>query len=259
MKVFRDSDHMTEVLWYFVPENTPALSFPMAFSDSVWDKRNVEPLGIVGEDPNGHGYSKGLPPPAYAAPGPGFCGSLDQWENGCLTSDPIPADYPASFVPVCCAGVKTLPNGGAAAGKKLFPFPCCPQWSGVPSTVYGTFYHTHGACPALDGATVPFHLIDSSNPCFSAIPDNHLFFRSDAFDFYGTSVRVLIGCADPYNSCTSSTVFILSADCSMQYGTGACDGGTCFGPLEGQWVFNDLLFGAVCPFLVSRYRLEVMP
>ena len=100
-KFFKDSDDVTQVTWYFV-DDVPPLPINRDFGSRQWDAYE----GI---------WEPGLgeqlyPPPVYAhgnrvgdAVPNHFCGTEDQWVNGCLRADALgPGDLDAAGTPLCC-------------------------------------------------------------------------------------------------------------------------------------------------------------
>lgn len=157
MKFFRDSDDLSNVLWYFVPASKNCIPFGHAFGDTVWSLRNNDPPSSIGELPEGHGYSKGFPPPIYANPeSTTFCGSEDQWQNGARLTDPVPVNYPGSTLPVCCPEAITVePLGGTSFGRKFPANPCLYAFPNpLPPTAVVTWPAAAG-CPDLAPILVP--------------------------------------------------------------------------------------------------------
>lgn len=108
-----DPTRTTRIRWYRVSPDTPQLDRPTVFVSSIWDDGKQYPA--VGEIRAGHVWRnvvKGRL--TLVKPPPGQCGSDDQWANGCLTTDPIPAELPASGQPSCCGLAQDVPCNGIA-------------------------------------------------------------------------------------------------------------------------------------------------
>lgn len=120
MQPYRDSNGKKRVVWYFVGPDNPPMPWASAFTSRVYDRKDEPPLPI-GEQYAPVPWRGGLPP--YNPPGPGLCGTREQWENGCHTSDPIPDNYPDSHVPICCGPPKQIPRGGIGYGGQAIVKP----------------------------------------------------------------------------------------------------------------------------------------
>ena len=157
---FRDAPGLVTVVHYFfVPSTNLAMPFPHAFDPKNWDiGERVAPvgqqLGIVR-------FTKGNPSRRYQ--GANFCGTIDQWQNGCLTTDPLPPIDPTTGAPFCCGRVGQLAAGGflLAGGAQagiVFPFVATGGLvlAGGATVSWGTSYAAAGGLVLAGGATVVF-------------------------------------------------------------------------------------------------------
>jgi hypothetical protein len=108
-----DPTKITNVQWYFVPQGREWLGLPTIFGTTVFDELARLTPPPVGEVWGTRVYSKGRPP--FPVPTGGLCGTPEQWENGALSTDPLPPLQPGTTIPVCCA----LLPGPIAAGQAL--------------------------------------------------------------------------------------------------------------------------------------------
>jgi hypothetical protein len=119
MAFYRDDPtRLLRVQWYFVPENAPQLGRLNHFYSRIYE-RGIDPVDPIGERYDPHPWRGGLPPRPVA--NGGICGSLEQWANGALTTDPIPPVYPNSVIPVCCNPPLPVWLGGVAWGGQWVP------------------------------------------------------------------------------------------------------------------------------------------
>ena len=128
MAFYRDDpSRLTPIQWYQVSGENAALPFATAFYSSVWEKKEGLPNPVLGEQFEPMTWTNGLPP--YPVSSTGICGSGDRWENGCLTSDPMPLLWPGSNVPRCCKEPPVDAPGGLATGGyfDLEAIPAFPQ------------------------------------------------------------------------------------------------------------------------------------
>jgi hypothetical protein len=109
-----DPTKITEVQWYFVPEDGPWLGRSYSFGSLTWDKKDGIPEPSIGEVYHPQPYANGRPP--YCVRPGGICGTVDQWINGALTTDPVPPDYPDTQIPECCTCLCPVERGGNAIG-----------------------------------------------------------------------------------------------------------------------------------------------
>lgn len=113
MKYYFDSDETHNVDWYFVPSTNPPMPFASAFTSAIYDREELPPPPI-GEQFAPVPWLGGRPP--YAVSTGGICGTQAQWQEGCSITDPIPADYPNTSIPICCSPPPQNPQGGIAIG-----------------------------------------------------------------------------------------------------------------------------------------------
>lgn len=135
-----DPTKKTRVQWYFVPESRPTLPYPSAFGTRVWELEELDP--DIGELNEPRPWRGGLPP-ANVSTG-GLCGSAEQWAHGCSSSDALPALYPGTLLPTCCAPPIQIALGGTATGAVRMDNFCCTFFPNtyVPARVY--FHVTAG-------------------------------------------------------------------------------------------------------------------
>jgi len=142
-KFFRDSSILTDVQWYFVPNDTPIIPFPIAFYSRVWEREdNLSPP--IGEQ-NSPVPWKGGKSPGVTSTG-GLCGSEAQWGIGSLTSDPVPSRHAGSLSLACCDSPPIVAFGGTATGGVSQENFCCTFFPNpyVPARVY---FHVTGPIP----------------------------------------------------------------------------------------------------------------
>jgi hypothetical protein len=172
MRFFSDSDDTTVVRWYFAESNAPLLGVPSIFYARSWDYDLAQlPLGEIQGSFRSSRNRPPLPRPRSAY---GRCGTADQWANGCLTTDPLPAVDPNTELRVCCGpgivlglggglaggGIVSPPTmqgaGGGLAGGRGLPFPPVQLGAGgalAGGTFYGAGVPYVGAGGALAGGT----------------------------------------------------------------------------------------------------------
>lgn len=87
VRFFTDSDRTIRIHWYFV--DGPRLPFPTVYGSSNWVAENGEWVDILGEvSPGPRPYRKGNRPAIATFLGvPHYCGTPDQWANGCSIAD----------------------------------------------------------------------------------------------------------------------------------------------------------------------------
>jgi hypothetical protein len=135
MRVYRDSDQTTDVVWYFTQPNAPQMPFATAFGSQLWDRKEEPPLP-VGEQFRPHPWRGGEPP--FAVPVGGLCGSIEQWQDGASIADPVTPNYAGTSIPQCCNPPLQRPMGGLAVGgllKNTPPPNLCVPGPFVPPTL----------------------------------------------------------------------------------------------------------------------------
>jgi len=195
-----DPDTLLPMRWSFVPEKTPGLYWSHAFGSRVWEV-GEEDEGPVGELDGPRTWQGGLPPYPLPIVDPlgrgelGICGSMEQWQEGCRTSDPVPPNWPGSFVHRCCAPPPLDGFGGVVLGGPGEIGPCCEGVT-IPEIVQVLLTIDFGFCPPLDG--IPFLMSQFLGPRPPAMP--WATFRSGTYDFGGGSgpQKFYLGCnGDP--------------------------------------------------------------
>jgi hypothetical protein len=102
-----DSDDLTEVYWFFVPDSAPALPFSHQFGHWIWSRNQEVPNpgdGEVGEllgSPASSWYDGR--PPVFTSTPTTYCGDIDTWQNGATESTP-PIEYSVNGIAPCCYG-----------------------------------------------------------------------------------------------------------------------------------------------------------
>lgn len=160
MAFYRDEPTLlTRVVWYFVPKTNTNLALDNHFYSRIWEREEDIP-DPVGEQFRPHPWRGGLPPHAVSTGG--LCGTPDQWRDGCLVSDPLPALWPGTLIPVCCQPPPPVLMGGVGIGGKLFASASsgatdCSECSVAPlvwkCTVSGVTNGTcfNASCDAING------------------------------------------------------------------------------------------------------------
>lgn len=135
MGIFRDDPSATvAVQWYRLPDGGDRAGIPWdhPFGSREWELPGDYPTQL-GERFEGRERFRGRAP--VELEGRGVCGSLDQWMNGCLTTDTVPDRNPLTGSPCCCgrgtmvlvAGNAAGPSAAAAVGLPAdVEVPCCP-------------------------------------------------------------------------------------------------------------------------------------
>lgn len=113
MKPYYDSSDTVNVDWYFVDGTTEGMPWASAFTSAIYDRKEDVPP-TIGEQFEPVPWLGGRPP--YPTAVGGLCGTMEQWQNGCSISDPLPDLYPNTLVPVCCSPPPEKPQGGQAVG-----------------------------------------------------------------------------------------------------------------------------------------------
>lgn len=130
VKFWSNSDVLTLIRWYRVPEGTPALPFPHRFLSTDYEGRILpvgRRVGLLGFDnlvePGQPGapvgmvhrsqkYNKGALPAGYTPP-TGWIGSLRQWQDGSILGVDPPLVWDGPFTSGCKAPLD--PNAQACA------------------------------------------------------------------------------------------------------------------------------------------------
>jgi hypothetical protein len=149
-RFFKDRpDLITYIRWYTVPNDRPFMPFPTQFMSRRWERQL--PQTPLGELIQGFSHARDYPPPGVT--GAGFCGTADQWLNGCLSTDPLPPINPANGLPVCCASNVQVGFGGEAEGGPAegpsgicsYPLPVAltffPEFFGTPRLIDAIGFH----------------------------------------------------------------------------------------------------------------------
>jgi len=115
MRFFTDSEEVSEVVWYRVPDDRPFLPVPTIFASYEWVEYNRPwdrwpGTAGLGEQVSSPRSFPGRPvPPAGQFRGT-FCGTPEQWAGGMLLPDP-PIELQDNLLPACCgAPVSFLPD-----------------------------------------------------------------------------------------------------------------------------------------------------
>jgi len=141
---FRDDLSIwTDIVYYFVPWENGVLPFPTIFCPITWNWNKSYPL--PGEDLNLHEYYNGAD--VWGLNGDHVCGTREQWYNGCLTTDPVPAVLPGTFIPTCC-------------GSPLIPGVCGPF-----SLIPGIYRVTVSGCSGSKAGFNGTHDVPSIGSC----------------------------------------------------------------------------------------------
>lgn len=79
-----DPTREEEVIWYPVSEKSAHMPWPVSFANSIYSPRLFKPkLGMT------YDFDPGRFPVCPDFVGVAPCGTRDQWQNGCLTTDPV--------------------------------------------------------------------------------------------------------------------------------------------------------------------------
>jgi len=185
-------DVETEIQWYFVPDNRPALPIGSAFASRIYD-REEEPQPEIGELFNPVPWRGGLPPRPVSDGG--YCGTLRQWYNGLDYPPPPIIKYPGTLIPICCnPPIETAIGGEVVSGDSFASITtnCCPD-DPVPVVMIVECTQVLADCSATDGIQLPCINDGSLVPCIPEIVNAWI---TPAFDMGGVMVRVVFGCSD---------------------------------------------------------------
>ena len=140
--------------WSFVSKYTPGMPWAHAFGTRVWDTKDEDDPD-VGEQNNPRTWFGGLPPFPLPLVGPlhlddmGICGTEEQWQRGCLSTDPVPPDWPGTQVHRCCKPPPREAVGGVAIGSGK-EYVCGPG-SLFPNVFFMTLTALPGYCTFMNG------------------------------------------------------------------------------------------------------------
>ena len=98
-----------------VPRTNPTFTLPTIFGFDEYTKDGVDPVYPGVE----FGFKWASGPVSLFPFGVSFCGTPEQWERGCLTTDPAPSVNPATGRFACCGGGALMVRGGEAHGGML--------------------------------------------------------------------------------------------------------------------------------------------
>jgi len=103
---FRDDPtKITTIKTYFVPETNAWLPWPTIFCPDFWIRNETYPLpGVVLDE---YIYYNGAD--VWHCDGANLVGNRQQWEEGCLTTDPVPEYDPVTLCPVACECGPVIP------------------------------------------------------------------------------------------------------------------------------------------------------
>ena len=107
------------VLWYKVPLTNPFLELFTCFQWDQWNQVRADETFPGFE--RAYTWNRGID--AWHFSGASFCGSAEQWAEGCLTTDPVSVD-PITGQPTCCGlGLLRWIGGQADGGQVLVSAP----------------------------------------------------------------------------------------------------------------------------------------
>lgn len=226
MRFFSDSDEETPVEWYFAAPNAAALGLPTLFGSRAWEYTTELPPA-VGEQ-NARSWRGGLPPGTVGRGG--LCGSADQWANGALASDPLPATWPGTSLPVCCTPSPMPVAAGAAVGP-LVPVHVCRPILELPDALKVTFVSSDNPWQYPAGSEWTVNRIPEGTEGLFIWPN----YLSDPFDADGKTLVIYIKQED-FDGCEYALfVWRIAPDVVQQSGpyAGPWQGLT-FDPFKGQ-------------------------
>lgn len=133
-------DVLTEIQWYFVPNDSQTVPYPSPFVSRIYDREDeIEPL--LGETYSPVPWRGGLPPRAVSSGG--LCGTADEWFRGVVYPFATRPVYPGTFIPTCCqAPVEMVIGGLIASGEVANPNCCRATWPATGLNLhfgFGTF------------------------------------------------------------------------------------------------------------------------
>jgi hypothetical protein len=193
MKFYRDAGTTTRVVWYFVPDGTPALPFPTAFWSRIYERLDNEPSPALGEQNAPIAWRGGINPGAEATGG--LCGSALQWANGALTTDPTPGFWPGTSLPRCCDKLYDVSTGGAGLGSKVRASTCLGM-TGLAEIAFLDVTTSFPACGAAPTAPVVLKWAGYNRIVFG-IPAQ-IVYQSDPITLLGVPHVVAIVCLSTF-------------------------------------------------------------
>lgn len=254
MAMFRDDpSRVVPVQWYFVDPTKNAIDFPNLFGSNIYDRwEKISPA--VGEQFEPHPYSTGTTPPGLSKGG--LCGSQQQWQEGALTTDPIPAFQPNSVSPICCSPVPFWGVGGTRDGLK-FPL-VCPFLNGpLPAIMFCYFVSNKPApCNDLSLKTIPCY-----NDGFSAPPitGSTLIYQSSVFLYESSRVFLAIYCNGGFSPYQLNIVMYRAFNVQILMNTFAAQ--TSGSAIQWTWLWKGTSFvDSIYPICAPGfYNLTVNP
>jgi len=120
MRLHRDDpSKLTPVRWYYVPDDREFIPYPTPFCSRDWELELGDAL--LGEVASTRQWSQA--PPTSELAGEGLCGSREQWERGCLTTDFIAPINPTTAQKCCCGrgSLTTEVSMALALGAEVIP------------------------------------------------------------------------------------------------------------------------------------------
>lgn len=253
MRFFRDSAEVVPVVWYFCDDTDNLGGIENLFTSKIYDRwERLEP--DLGEQYHYHPYYNGQIPKGVSKGG--LCGTLDQWANGALSTDPRPPFQSGTIAPICCASApQAIGVGGNSHGWKSQILGCAAQLSVPPVLYFVLTGSVYNSCIDLDGLVVPAYFY--TGVCGSVSPSEYLYV-TDPIDFYGIPFVIAIGCNGLSNWPAQWYAFTATyPDCTyygpvLSFAAGPGFGRVSFGPIPFDWAVS------VCaPPIV--YSLEVYP
>jgi hypothetical protein len=100
------------VKWFRAHPNAQLFRLPTIFGWDQWRERRIGDVFPGFEWRYDWDRGSQLPLP----PGTNYCGTPDQWLNGCLSTDPVPTIDPITQLPMCCNPGTAFVAGGLAVG-----------------------------------------------------------------------------------------------------------------------------------------------
>ena len=147
MRFYSDSTDTIDVQWYFVSPKNPQMPWSSAFTSLIYERKDtIQPT--LGERYRPVPWRGGLPPKALSVGG--ICGTVRQWQQGSVQSDPIPGFYPNTSIPVCCNPPPATVFGGIAIGGRFsgpVPVDICVPGPLIPEQVQANWRFTGSGPP----------------------------------------------------------------------------------------------------------------